>query len=787
MKTWLDPQPIEIPAALAAQIGGHPLLAATLARRGFTDPKAAWAFLDPNAYKPASPFDLPDMEVVVERVQRAIDQGELIAVWGDFDVDGQTATSLLVSALRSLGAQVTHYIPHRIREGHGIHIPKLTELIDSGAGLIITCDTGITAHDAVDYAQGRGVDVVITDHHLLPPELPSAYAVVNSQRLPPGHPLRTLPGVGCAFKLIEALYSRPHPPVPLLQRRGGEDGTPTGVNTLDSYLDLVALGIVADVAEQIGDTRYLLQRGLDVLRQTDRLGLKTMIEAAGLDPLTINEGDLGFVLGPQLNALGRLDDANPAVELLTTDDLETARILAKRVEQLNHERRSMSNQVFQAAVAQIERDPSLLDYAVLVLSHEGWPGGIVGIVASRLVERYSRPVILLSTDDGLARGSARSVSGVDITAMLAQQAALLTTFGGHTMAAGLSLPTERVPELRRALSRAVRPVLGQVAAEPIIQIDGWLPLGDLTPDLVNTLNRLAPFGPGNPPLVLASEKLTLKSIRPLGRYGEHQRLIVEDEAGDVMTVLWWQAEPESLPKGRFDLAYSLRVRDYQGKREVVLEYLDSRAIKEEPLTFQARAAVEVVDYRALDESAALETLATLGDDVMIWAEGAPISGRQTAMRHQLQRAQTLVVWTTPPGSAEMRAALEAVNPARVILFAHDSGTDAVQAFLQRFAGAVKFALNSRNGQVTLDALAAAVGHRPATARVGLAWMAARGHLLYQENEGVIVLEEGEGARAGTATPAELTASTTRLAELLRETASYRAYFKTADAQALVER
>lgn len=480
---WIEPQDIEVPQELQTAIGGHPLVAKILARRGFTELEAAKAFLHPDCYQPAPPSDLPNMAEAADRLEKAIRHKEPICVWGDFDVDGQTATTLLVSTLRELGAAVTYHIPVRKTESHGLNLPVLKRLIAEGVHLVLTCDTGVTEHEAIAYAQAQGVDVVITDHHDLPSTLPEARAIVNPKMLAGTHPLRELPGVGCAYKLAEELYSRASRPAATAQ-----------------YLDLVALGIVADVAVQIGDTRYLLQRGLEALRHTERLGLRVMMETAELDPARLSEEHIGFVLGPRLNALGRLADANVAVELLTTHDLGRARILATELEGLNARRKLLCNQVFQAAQAQIERDPSLLEHGALVLSHPAWPAGVIGIVASRLAERYHRPTILIATPpDELGRGSARSIDGCNVTAAIATQREMLINFGGHPMAAGLTIDPERIPEFRRALSRTVSEMLGEVKDRAILQIDGYLSLGDLSLDLVEDLERLAPFGPGNPP------------------------------------------------------------------------------------------------------------------------------------------------------------------------------------------------------------------------------------------------------------------------------------------------
>lgn len=764
-KRWIEPTSVDVPDDLANTIGGHPLVAETLVRRGITTPQAAREFLDPATYAPASPFDLPDMQKAIERVEKALREHEQIAIWGDFDVDGQTSTSLLVSTLRGLGAQITYYIPDRHTEGHGVHIGSLGRLIDEGARLIITCDTGISAHEAVDYANSRGVDVVITDHHQLPPELPDAFAAINPQRLPPDHPLRTLPGVGCAYKLIEALYSR----------AGRADET-------ENFLDLVALGIVADVATQTGDTRYLLQKGLKVLRHTERLGLKIMMEVAEINPAHLNEETIGFAIGPRMNALGRLDDANKAVELLTTDDEARARILVNTLEGLNNERRMQTNQIFQAALKQVEDDPNLLNYSVLVLGHEHWQGGIIGIVASRLVERFNRPVILFTTPAGEpARGSARSVEGVDITAAISEHKDMLLTFGGHTQAAGMSLPGDRLPEFRRVLSNTVKRMLGKVDLTPTVTIDGLLPLNELSLPLVDDLARLAPFGAGNPALILATKRVKIRNQRTLGRTGDHLRLTIEDAHNNVQDVLWWNAEEDQIPPGWFNLAYTLSANDFKGERQLQVVWVDAQP-RDEPIEdFSKRRDVEVVDYREVDNP--LEKLATLKsqyDDIIVWSEGTPDHDAQGVARDKLIPSPVLVIWTAPPHLDDLQHALTLVNPQTVILFGLTPRMDSVNGFLQRFAGAVKHVINNQNGETTIDALAGAMAHHATTIRAGLRWMQIRGHITFIENEGVLTIHNGEEKA-----DSQKSATTTLLTQLLSETAHFRAFFNRADKNSLV--
>jgi single-stranded-DNA-specific exonuclease len=759
MTRWLDPSPIDVPAALRDAVGGHPLVAATLARRGILTPGAARAFLDPAAYAPADPADFPGMDRAVARLRQAIERRERIAIWGDFDADGQTSTALLVESLRALGVGVIFHVPAR-NEGHGVHKRGVEQLVAEGARLIVTCDTGITAHAAVAHANQLGAEVIITDHHVLREHLPPAVAAINPHRLPPGHPMETLPGVGVAYELARAL-------------------NPT---VADRTLDLAALGTVADVAVLTGDARHVVQRGLAALRSTARPGLQAVYQAADLRPAGLTEEHISFVLGPRLNALGRLDDATKGVELLLTADEVRARTLATEVEGLNARRQWLTKQVTDAALAQIERDRSLLgDYQVVVLSHPTWPGGVVGIVAGRLAERFGKPVVLISTPPGeIARASGRSVPGVDLIAAITDCAPLLEGFGGHPAAAGFSIEPERIPELRPALSRAVA-ARTEVIPEPELVIDAYVELPELTLDLVTDIGRLAPFGRGNPPLTLAVRNLRVLSAATIGRTEEHRRVTVEDTQDRTQTVFWWQGADWPLPEGRFDLALTLRASDYRGEAEVQLEWIDAREREPEAVAVRPRPAIHLRDYRAVSNAEAVLQGILAQGDAQVWAEGDLPAGVEARSRRQLVPAPRLVIWTLPPGPRELQAALSRVAPEEVIWFARDPGLDEAPAFLRRLAGMVKHALQARDGWFDLEQAAAALAQRTNTVQAGLDWLAARGQVR------VVAREDDRWRLApgdGQPDPRAAGAGRARLDALLAETAAYRAYLRAAPASAL---
>ncbi len=806
---WLDPNPIEIPAEvlravqptdtrpLAVRDTGHlgdaslpshlaNLIAGVLVRRGITTYDAARAFLDPDFYKPASPFDLPDMDKAVDRLRKATRGGERILVWGDFDVDGQTATALLASALKGSSGNVTYHVPHREREGHGVHLETLKGLLD-GVRVLVTCDTGIAAHEAVAYATSRGVDVIVTDHHNLPPEsvgLPNAFANINPKRLPETHPLYTLPGVGVAYKLIEGMLAvRDHY---------------AAEQVAAPLLDLVAMGIVADVAQQTGDTRYLLQRGLNIMRQSERPGLRALYELADINAAMVSEEQIGFAIAPRLNALGRLADAASGVELLLAETVEQARVLATQVERLNAQRRSMSEQTFQAATAQVDRERSLLDAPVLVLASDSWAGGIVGVVANRLVEQYNRPVILFGGGEkGILKGSARSIGGIDITAAITAVANanphLIRSYGGHTMAAGLSIASDRLNDFRRAINRAARD-MGLVAAPPpALEIADYVHLNEVNLQMARAIERIAPFGVGNPPLVLAVRSVRVKSTGKIGRSGEHLGVTIEDEAGNTQRVLWWGggnalAAGAALPEMRFDLAFVARSRDFRGVVDVQLEWIDARPAAGE-ISLVTQRLLEVLDFRAMNENDQAAELATwiAQGDLLVWSEGGvklpptptPIS---PVPRSGLAPAGTLVVWTTPATRADFRAALTTVSPNRVVLVCHDPHLDSLDAFAKRLAGLVKFALEKRGGHARIEDLAGAMAHSTTTVRAGLAYLAARGVIEYWAEGDMVEFKAVSGTPVRDANIAH---SERYLRALLEEAAAYRTYVSQSKARMVV--
>ena len=765
-RRWLDPTPVEPSPGLIALTGSH-LAADLLARRGITDPARVRAFLSPQHYTPSPSSALPDMAAATERILRAVQAGEEICVWGDFDVDGQTSTTILVSTLRHLNAKVRHYIPVRAVESHGVHLSTLQPLVEEGVKLLITCDTGISAVNETAWAKANGVDVVITDHHELPETLPPADAILNPRLLPPDHPLYPLPGCGVAYKLAEEL----------LTRSGAAEYA-------DSLLDLVALGLVADAAELRAECRYLLQRGLTALRETPRAGLRSLFEKSCVDPAFITEETIGFAIAPRLNALGRLADANPIVDFFTTTSNSQAAFMADRLEGLNNQRRQSCDQIFHAAVEQTGSHPELLKTAALVLAHPGWEAGVIGIVASRLVERFNRPVILFrAPEGGTARGSARSIPGINITRAIASQAEMLHGYGGHPMAAGLSLPTDLLADFRMAISYAIQQQTGGALLENPLCLDADLPLSKVYLDTARQLEPLAPFGVGNPAPVFLSASHRVSKVMPIGAEKEHQVVRVEDEHKGTYDVLRWHGADLPLPEGAFDLAYTPRASTYRGEPHLQLEWVDARPAHASSVSFAEHPTMQVEDLRAADRRAALAAAAAL-PDVVIWGEACPDGAGLD--RTRLHHAAVLVFAFMPPGAEEIKAVMTRVKPVRVMLLPAPPSVDDPDRLLHNLMTAIK-ERRSADKTLSLEILAGMLGQREAIVRLALEYLRASSVLDFSVGpNGSLRLSKGgvqSLSKDGALSLSKDIGQRLRLA--LEETAAFRAHFASAPAANLL--
>src|SRR5437588_5461186 len=500
--TWtLRPCPHEVQAELAATLGVSELTAGVLVRRGYEDPDEARAFLA-GELPPHDPFLLGDMGTACERIRAAIAEGRRICVHGDYDVDGIAATALAVLLLRELGADVDWHLPSRFDEGYGVRTETLARLADEGCGLVLTVDCGITAVEEVAEARARGLEVIVTDHHRPGETLPDCPIVATR---PSEYPFPELCGTGVVYKLGQALF-------------GVDSDVPR------RHLDLVALATIADVVPLVDENRSFAIAGLRALARTAKPGLRALMQSAGVDAAAVDAGAVGFRLAPRLNAAGRLGHPREALELLLTEDEAEARRLANSLEELNHERQAVEARILREAAAQVEDWPAerraRRAYAV---AGADWHEGVIGIVASRLVERYHRPVVLIAGTEGDWKGSGRSIPSFDLHGALGACAGLLGRWGGHRAAAGLSIREENVDAFAEAFAQQAAAALTEDDLEPVTSIDAVVARGaDLSLGLCGELARLAPFGLGNPAPTLLAPGCGLSNLATVGE-GKHLR------------------------------------------------------------------------------------------------------------------------------------------------------------------------------------------------------------------------------------------------------------------------
>lgn len=500
---WTPAEPIDDAAALrlSREINVPEPLARVLIDRGIDSYDAAKVYFRPTVESLHDPFLLNGMAAAVDRLVRALQEQEHILVFGDYDVDGTSAAAMLYLFLRSLEAEVEYYIPDRIREGYGISRESIERAHQRGVGVFLSVDCGIGAVEEATLAKSLGLDVIICDHHEPGPVLPDAVAVLDPLKPEDTYPFKALCGCGVGFKLIQALA-----------RTLGKE------QDVHAYLDFVAMASAADIVPLTGENRILTRLGLEIINEHPRPGTKALIAAAGLRSKEIGTGQIIFVLGPRINAAGRLGDATRAVRLLTSADPEEAFRLAEELEEENRNRRKIDEDTFASAQLLAESTFDLSNDAAIVLHHESWHPGVVGIVASRMVEKYYKPSIMMATIDGVARGSARSVNGFDIYEALRRSADTVIQFGGHKYAAGVTVDLARIDEFRETFLQNVRDMMTDELMKPELRIDTEISLADITPRFMRILKELAPFGPGNPvPVFLCRDLEVVGSPRIVGK------------------------------------------------------------------------------------------------------------------------------------------------------------------------------------------------------------------------------------------------------------------------------
>lgn len=543
---WVQPEVTELSPAFKEIIQTNNIpeqIGRLLWQRKIRSAEALAAFLRPDLDRLHDPFLLYDMEKAVARIHEAIINEEQILIYGDYDADGITSATVLKETLELFGAEASTYLPNRFTDGYGPNLEVYKEKIASGIQLIVTVDNGVSGHEAIAYAQQQGVDVIVTDHHELPDTLPNAYAIIHPRHPQGQYPFSDLAGVGVAFKTACALLEE----VPL------------------ELLDLVAIGTIADMVSLTDENRILVSNGLKMIQQSDRIGLNELLSISGVNKQQVTETDIGFSVGPRLNAIGRLKDPNPAVTLMTTFDQEEARQLAHELDVINQQRKSFVEEIMKEAQQRIHPENE-----VHLVVGDNWHEGVLGIVAGRLMQQTGRPVIVLTKkDQGIAKGSGRSVAALNLFEMLSTMKDLFVSFGGHHAAVGLTIPTDDLDLLQTGMNQYVQSKGIDLRQGIPLQIDDTLPLADVTIQLIEALKLLAPFGLGNPLPKFLIKDLNTKNARQIGSDNQHLKLVMEDAASNQLDVIGFGfgAEAPEFANDHLSLVGQLTINEWNGNRK----------------------------------------------------------------------------------------------------------------------------------------------------------------------------------------------------------------------------
>jgi len=533
-----------------------------LLNRGLVSDEEIGIFFDCQLTENSDPFILSDMAQAVARVEEAICRKEKVLIYGDYDVDGITAASTLFLFLRPYLPEIDYYIPDRESEGYGLSNNGIDYAKDNGVNLIITCDCGISAIKEVDYAKSLDIDIIVTDHHKPAESLPDAVAVINPKREDDEYPYKELCGAGVAFKLLQAFSIKQNLPP----------------NEAEQYLDLVAIGTAADIVPVVGENRWFMKKGLNIVNNNPRLGLRELMKVARLSQKELSVTEIVFIIAPRMNAVGRLGEASRAVKLLTTDDLSLAQEYATILDEENLRRRDIEKLVMDEALIHIQHKYGDKIPPVLVLADDEWHTGVIGIVSSKLKERFHRPVILIAVTDGIGKGSGRSITGFDLYQALLTSKEHLDTFGGHTMAAGLTIREENILEFEQAVNEYAEDIITEEMLEPRLYLEADVHIAEINRELLELLDKLRPFGPGN-----MRPKFSISNVQPLAARvlsGGHLKFKVRQDHQVIDCIAWNQGESFEMlmsESQRIDLAFVPQINRWNGQESIQLVVKDIRA------------------------------------------------------------------------------------------------------------------------------------------------------------------------------------------------------------------
>lgn len=542
-----------------------PLTSIILYNRGIRENAKIAEFLDCSLAGLHDPYLLKDMDKAVERIKLAKEADEKITIYGDYDVDGITSIAILYKHLKEMGFEVDYYVPDRIREGYGVNREALDEISESGTKVVITVDTGITAVEETEYAKQIGMDIIITDHHECKEKIPAAFAAIDPKRKDCGYPFKNLAGVGVAFKLIQAL-----------------DKSSSVEKLMTKYADLICLGTVADISPLVDENRILVTEGLKRFKTTQNIGLKALIDVSITNNKPITTSTIGYIIAPRINASGRLGCASRSVEMFLTDDRELAYELAEGLCEENTIRQQTEQKMFAEALEYIENNPEIKNDRILIIPHKNWHHGIVGIVSSKITEKFYKPSILFAVDDDEAKGSGRSISGFNLFEALEDCAELLEKFGGHELAAGLSIKTENIERFREAINKSALISISEKTLVPTVSIDAVIKPTYITLETVDEINRLQPFGVDNPLPVFAVKNIKIHKISTMSE-NKHLRMTLLKEGKFLDAVGFGMGEYYNhLKEGDFiNVAFGLDINDYKGYKNVQLVLKDIKLAETE--------------------------------------------------------------------------------------------------------------------------------------------------------------------------------------------------------------